>query len=163
MKIFDLVNEHRAVMDLIANDEIPEDCWLDTIESIELAIEDKARAYTAVILELEAEAKAKEDAAKKIIASYKTLYRKADFLRERLKISMIETGVTKFKFSEFSVSIPKPRASLEITNQELIPEKYKSIKQVIESDNAAIKNDLLSGVEVPGAKIEYKKSLLIRG
>ena len=163
MKMFDLLESHRDALECwIADDETPPECWADTIGGIEFTMEEKARAYTAVILELEAEADAKKAASKRISEGAKSLEKRADFLRDRLKMAMEEIGKSEFKFAEFKVSIPKPRASLKIDDDSIVPDKFKTTATVISINNAALKQSLVDGESVDGAHLEYKTSLTIR-
>ncbi len=58
---------------------------------------------------------------------------------------------------------PKPRASLQLSDDCDVPEQYKTIREVVSVDKKTLKDDLLSGAleALKGAEIIYKKTLKI--
>jgi len=161
--LYDILESHRAALEAwIEDSETPDECWADTVDGIEGEFESKARSYAAVIKELESLADMKKAAAKKISDGAKTLESRADFLRERLKFGMESTGITKIPFAEFTISIPKPRASLKVDDAILVPDRFCVVETVRNLKNADIKAALEAGEEVLGAHLDYKTSITIR-
>jgi hypothetical protein len=163
MRLYDITQAYRDALDAWCNDdETPSECWADTLEGIECSFDDKARAYIAVILELEASSDARIAAAKKITAVAKAESNRADYLRANLLAGLQLLGKTEVKFAEFCAKIPKSKPSLKIDDADKIPETYKT-KTVVESiDNAFIKQQLIDGAEISGAHLEYRPTLTIR-
>jgi len=163
MKLYDILESHRSALEAWCNDdETPAECWADTLEGIEGEFEDKARAYIAVILELEAEEDAGMAASKKIAATAKAKGNRAAFLRANLLTGCQAIGKTEVKFAEFCAKLPKPKPSLKIDDADLVPAMYKTTSVVETIDNAFLKQQLVDGVAVEGAHLDYKQSIIIK-
>ena len=73
-----------------------------------------------------------------------------------------EDGTTdRLKTARASISVRR-NPPTTICDDELLPWTYKTVKQVITPDKAAIKAALLAGQEVPGAHLEYGRSVMIK-
>ena len=71
------------------------------------------------------------------------------------------TGKTKFKSGMFNFSIQKNPASVNITDERIIPEDYL-IPQPPKVNNTTLKKALKDGIEVPGAELKQTEGLRIR-
>ena len=159
--LYQLKENWRQVADMLYEEEIDEQCVLDTLESIEGEIEDKADSYAMIIKNLLAGAEAKEIEAKKMIEKANAEKNRAKLLKQNLYEIMKETGKTKFKTDLFSFSIQKNGGLAPLWVDEdiaKIPDKY--LKK--EPDNSKIR-ELLKTQEVSWAKLEERgESLRIR-
>jgi hypothetical protein len=163
MKLYDILENHRSALEAwCEDDETPAECWADTLEGIEGEFEDKARAYIAVILELEADEDAGMAAAKKITASAKAKGNRAAYLRANLLTGLQSIGKTEIKFAEFCAKLPKPKPSLKIDDADSVPAMYKTTSVVVTIDNAFLKQQLVDGVEIEGAHLEFKQTITIK-
>lgn len=165
MKIYEITEAHRAALeDWIDDSETPIEVWADTLDAIEMTLEQKAEAYCAVILELEAQAQIKLEAAKRITAAAKTLEVKADWLRDQLKTAMLTVGKTEYKFSQFKVSLTKPRTSCIIDDVDKLHARFVIETTTRAADKKAVKEwiEFQDVAEVEGAHLEYKQSISIR-
>jgi uncharacterized protein (DUF3084 family) len=81
-------------------------------------------------------------------------------LRDNLRDKMIASGIENIKTGDYSLSI-KTSESLQITDQEKIPAKFKTIEQVIKIDKNWIKKEM-KVEEIKGCKIVESKSLMIK-
>ena len=79
------------------------------------------------------------------------------YLEDNMKL----TGKTKFKSGMFNFSIQKNPASVNITDERIIPEEFL-IPQLPKIDKTALKDVLKNGVEVPGAELKQTEGLRIR-
>ena len=159
--LYQLKENWRQVADMLYEEEIDEQCVLDTLESIEGEIENKADGYAMIIKNLLAGAEAKEIEAKKMIEKANAEKNRAKLLKQNLYEIMKETGKTKFKTDLFSFSIQKNGGLAPLWVDEdiaKIPDKY--LKK--EPDNKKIR-ELLETQEVSWAKLEERgESLRIR-
>ena len=159
--LYELRENWRQVSNMLYEEEIDEKCILDTLESIEGEIEDKADNYAIIIKELLSDAEVCKQEKLRLEARQKSFENRAKFLKDRLEEMMRETGKTKFKTSKFSYSIQ--------TNGGLQPlwidEDYSNIPQKylkVEPDNTKIRQ-ALEKVELPFAHLEPRgESLRIR-
>lgn len=118
--------------------EIDEQAWLDTIEGIDGAIEDKADGYAKVIKELIANADAIKAERERMDSRESALRNRADTLKKALQTSMEITGKTKFKTTLFSFNVQKNAPSLKISESAHIPEEFL-IPQEPKIDKAGMK------------------------
>ena len=161
-KLYELKENWKQVADMLYEEEIDEQCILDTLESIEGEIEDKADNYAIVIKELLADAKICKDEKQRLENRQKSFENRATLLKTKLEEVMRETGKTKFKTAKFSFGIQKNGglAPLWITEDiNIIPEPF--IKK--EPDNTKIRQALEEGKELAFAHYEERgESLRIR-
>lgn len=159
--LYELKENYKKVADMLYEEEIDEQCILDTLESIESEIEDKADSYAIIITELLGYAKTCKQEKLRLEERQKKLEYRANILKNNLEEIMKETGKTKFKTAKFSFSIQKNGglAPLWITEDiSLIPNKF--LRK--EPDNMKIR-ELLETQEVGFAHLEERKeSLRIR-
>ena len=67
--LYQLTNNYETVHDMLMQEDCDEQMILDTLESIEGEIEDKADNYAKIIAELEAKANARKNEAKRLTES----------------------------------------------------------------------------------------------
>ena len=142
MKLYELTGAFNQVADMLEYDS-ENTAIIDTLESIDLAIEEKADGYAKLIRNQEASSKAFDEEIKRMKLS--------------LQNAMVEIGKTKFKTDLFSFNIQKNQPSVEIIDETLIPDKFKKI--TIDFDKTAIKK---AEEDVPGVEIKQSESLRIR-
>lgn len=159
--LYELTSDWNNVANMLYNEDIDEQMILDTLESIEGDIEDKADGYAKIIKELEARQKARKEEAKRLADSAKTFENKIKFLKQNLYNSMKETGKTKFTTDLFTFNIAKNGGKQALTIDGEVPKEYT--KTIIENDTDKIRQALENGENLPFAHLEPKgESLRIR-
>ena len=152
--LYELRENWRQVADMLYEEDVDEQCVLDTLEAIEGEIEDKADNYAMIIKNLLASAEAKEIEAKKMAEKANAEKNRAKLLKQNLYEIMKETGKTKFKTDLFNFSIQKNSGLAPLWVDEditKIPDEY--LKK--EPDNAKIR-ELLKEETVEWAKLEER-------
>lgn len=87
--------------------------------------------------------------------------RKADGASTLLKSLLIAAGVDKVTLPEATVSITKPRTTVEINDETALPQGFVEIRRV--PKKAEIKKALEAGEEIPGAKLALgEEGLMVR-
>ena len=161
-RLYELKENYRQVADMLYEEEIDVQCILDTLESIEGEIEDKADNYAVIIKELLADAEVCKQEKLRLEARQKSFETRAKFLKDRLEEVMKETGKTKFKTAKFSFGIQKKGGLAPLWIDEdysNIPQKYLKV----EPDNTKIRQALDSGENIIFAHYEERgESLRIR-
>ena len=164
MKLYELTEQYDGVMNLLYDGETDEQTILDTLESIEGEIEDKADNYAKIIKTMTAEEEAIKSEEDRIHKRRMTLENRAKWLKDTLQANLEFIGKTKFKTELFSFSVSSNggKQPLVITdNLGEIPGKYL-IPQDPVVDKDAVR-ELLKDKEVEWAKLEpYGKHLNIR-
>lgn len=129
---------------------------IDTLESLDLAIEEKADGYARLIRNQEASSKAFDEEIKRMRERKQAIDNNVKRMKLSLQNAMVEIGKTKFKTDLFSFNIQKNQPSVNIVDENLIPDEFKKIK--IEFDKTAIKK----AENVPGVELIQSESLRIR-
>jgi hypothetical protein len=104
--LYQITERYREFQDLIAADpDLDEQAIQDTLEGIEGELVAKCASVAAMIMNLEASAKARKEAAKRITARAKTEQNRADWLRGYLLEQMQATNQQKISTDEFVVKV----------------------------------------------------------
>lgn len=158
MNLYDLAGNYKKVYEMDLDDET----WQDTLESIDSAIEQKADGVMYVIRNLEVDVIGLKDEEKRLKSKREVAERKIKRLKQYLQENMEAVGKTKFKTQLFAYNIQNNPASLKLTDEKLIPEKYYTVETSRKYDNKAIKDDLKAGQVINGAELKTSQSLRIR-
>lgn len=162
--LYELTDQYQSIMDMLYDGETDEQLVMDTLESIDGEIEDKADNYAKIIRMMLADAEILKNEEARLYARRKSLEMRAQRMKDNLQANLEFIGKTKFKTALFSFSVAKNggKQPLEITeNLGEIPGKYL-IPQPPVPDKEAIRQ-LLAEKEVDWAHLApYGKHLNIR-
>lgn len=160
--LYELKENYKQIEEMLYEEEIDEKLILDTLESIEGEIEDKADNYAVIIKELLGDAEVCKQEKIRLETRQKSFENRAKLLKDRLEEIMRETGKTKFKTAKFSFGIQKNGGLLPLWIDEdysNIPQKYLKV----EPDNSKIRQALDNGENIIFARYEERaESLRIR-
>ena len=145
----------------VQNMELDPEVMKDTLDSIEDAIENKAENIAKLVRNLESDVSAYKEEEERLKTKRQATENKVKWLKTYLEDNMKLTGKTKFKSGMFNFSIQKNPASVNITDERIIPEEFL-IPQLPKIDKTALKDVLKNGVEVPGAELKQTEGLRIR-
>lgn len=164
--LYEISNQYLATAQQLAELDIDEQTLSDTLEAEAWPVEEKVRAVSAVILNLQAEADMVKGTADRIAKRAKALQSRADALHDYLLINMQRTGITEIKALDgtFKAKLYRERdASVVIDSENLIPADYmREIPARCEPDKVLIKKAINDGYEVPGAHVVKKDRLEIK-
>ena len=107
MTLYELTGELLELLRMAEDPEVDEQMLNDTLESVNMEIEDKADAYAKIMQELEADADKLKGEIERLQARKKTITNNIERIKKSLKESMESTGKTKFKTDLFSFNIAK--------------------------------------------------------
>ena len=162
--LYQLTTDYEELLMMAEDPDIDEQAFLDTLEGIDGAIEDKADNYARVIRTLEADAAACDAEAKRLRNKKQTIENNIKRMKAALQYSMQVTGNVKFKTALFSFGIRKnpPSVVIDTANVRDFPDAY-----IIESepilDKKALKDALKAGEDLTGlCHLEQSESLSIR-
>lgn len=129
-----------------------DDLRLDMIEGETGALEFISRALSQ---RLEAVTMEKAIAARMAdMGERKARYgRKADVLKGLIQSVMQRADIHKLELPEATLSLTKPRASVEVLNVDDLPQGFFKVER--KADKAAIKKSLEAGEAVPGAELAF--------
>ena len=164
MTLYNLTNDYMNLLELAEDPDIDEQAFMDTLEGIEGALEDKAEGYAKVIRTLEGDAAACDAESKRLRNKKQTIENNIKRMKTALQFAMQATGKTKFKTALFSFGIQKNPAAVVMDEAyiENIPERFL-VPQDPQIDKKAIKEALKNGEDLSGlAHLEQTESLRIR-
>ena len=162
--LYELTNDYMNLLELAEDPDIDEQAFMDTLEGIDGALEDKAEGYAKVIRTLEGDAAACDAESKRLRNKKQAIERNIDRMKKALQYAMETTGKTKFKTALFSFGIQKNPAAVVMDEAyiENIPDRFL-IPQDPQIDKKAIKEALKNGENLEGlAHLEQTESLRIR-
>lgn len=157
MNLYELSLSFQEVQNMDLNPEVMQ----DTLDSIEDAIENKAENIAKLIRNLESDVSAYKEEEDRLKTKRQATENKVKWLKTYLEDNMKLTGKTKFKSGMFNFSIQKNPASVNITDEKIIPVEFL-IQQPPKVDKTSIKEILKRGIEVPGAELKQTEGLRIR-
>jgi len=161
MSIYKLGEEWNQVAEMLYEEDADEQCILDTLESIEGEIEDKADGYAKIMKELEYLRDARKLEAERLTKNAKIFDNRINFLKANLFNVMKSTGKTKFNTELFSFNICQNGGKQALTIDGEVPEEYTKI--IVQNDNDKIRQVLESGKNLPFAHLEPRgESLRIK-
>jgi len=158
MKLYELNEAFQNIQALI---EDGEEGLEDTLESINLAIEDKLENIGKVIKNLEAEANAFKEEEKRLVERRRSIENNIKRLKQYAEDSLKTTGQRKVKAGLFTFAIQKNPPSVKIHDEKLIPEQF-FIPVEPKIDKKTLKEMLQEGAEIPGAELVQGEGLRIR-
>ena len=134
------------------------------LDALRMEREAKLENVACWVKTLSAEADAIREEETRLVKRRKAAETKAANLKAWLLAAMTrEDGTTdKLKTGRVMVSVKKNPPSTVVDDESLLPWTYKTIKQTVAQDKAAIKAAILAGEEVPGAHLEYGRSVVIK-
>lgn len=157
MNLYELSVAFQEVQNMDLDPEVMQ----DTLDSIEDTIENKAENIAKLIRNHEADVTAYKEEEDRLKTKRQATENKVKWLKTYLEDNMKLTGKTKFKSGMFNFSIQKNPASVNITDEKIIPEEFL-IQQPPKVDKTSLKEILKRGIEVPGAELKQTEGLRIR-
>lgn len=134
------------------------------LDALRMEREAKLENVACWVKNLSAEADAIREEENRLVKRRKAAETKAANLKAWLLSAMTrEDGTTdKLKTGRVMVSVKKNPPSTVVDDEALLPWAYKTVKEIVAQDKAAIKAAILAGEEVPGAHLEYGRSVVIK-
>ena len=142
--LYELTGDFLTLMDMLEDEECDEQCIMDTLESVEYEIEEKADGYAKIIKSLESDIEGLSKEADRLTARKKTYENRIKWLKQNLEMCMRATGKKKFTTDLFSFNIQKNGGKRKLVidvDVENVPEQYR-IKQPDAIDGDSIREYL---------------------
>lgn len=158
--LYELSAQFNQVVEMLQEEDFNE-AIIDTLEAIDLAIEDKAENYAKVVRELEGQAELLKNESQRLSKRKTMIDNNIKRLKENLQNVMEETGKTKIKGDLFTISIQNNPTSLKVTDETKIPLDF-FIPQPSKLDKETLKIALKGGEVIEGAHLSQGRGLRIR-
>lgn len=133
------------------------------LDALRMEREAKLENVACWVKNLSAEADAIREEESRLMKRRKAAETKAANLKAWLLASMTrEDGTTdKLKTGRVAISVKRNPPST-VVDDALLPSSYKVAKITYQANKELIKRELLAGGEVPGAHLEYGRSVVIK-
>ena len=159
MKLYEINVDIQNLINMV--DEIDHQTFIDTMESLQFELHDKAENYAKVIKAMEIETdgiKKEQDRLQHMKATRTT---KIEWLKNAVEEAMVLADDKKFKTNLFSFNIQKNIPSLDISENAIIPQNYY-IEQAPKLDKKKLLDYIKNGIQIDGVNIKQTESLRIK-
>lgn len=164
MKLYQIADQYESILNEAINPETGEinETALMKLDDIKDDVKEKGIAVASFIKNMEAERNAIE-AARKIMAEREArLDREMSWLDGYLKGNMERCGISEISSPYFVVKLKKCPVSVNVMDEDAIPDEYKKVKTTTSIDKAMVKEGILAGIVIPGAELKQNVRLEIR-
>jgi hypothetical protein len=161
--LYALVEQFRE-LERLDVEEIDDQALADTLEGLKGEITVKATNCALFARNIETFADTVDEAAAQMAERAKRLRRKADSIRAYLLDQMRGAGISKIQAPEFTVSIRKNPAAVQIAPDAAIPQEYMVVPEPPppRPDKRKLAEALKSGETIDGVRLEQSERLDIR-
>lgn len=133
----------------------------ENLDVLEMALNEKLESCGCYIKNLEAEAFALDQEAKALQARKKAAVGKVARMKEYVMRCMEVAGETRLETPKVALSQRKS-TYLDVDDEMMVPEDYKTIEEVTKIDKNAIKAAINNGEQVTGCEIKERVSLQVK-
>lgn len=124
MTLYELTGQFLELAQMAEEGTFDQQIINDTMEGVEMEIEEKADGYAKVIRSLEGDVNEVDAEIRRLTERKNTIKGNIDALKKNLENAMIATGKTKFKTPLFSFGIQKNAPSLDLVDEANVPERF---------------------------------------
>ena len=165
--LFRLAEQHRELEALGTDEELDEtglQAIRDTLDGLTGDIEVKAASVAAVYLNMQAWAKAAQEASKALKERAARIEKRADALKEYMQMALETAGLTKIEGPEFTVSIRKNPPSVKIDPEADLGDEWMVFPEPPPPtpDKRKIGQALKDGAQIKGCSLVQTTRLDIR-
>ena len=156
--LYNITNKIIDLIDKTENEELTEEEQSLLSQEVEKELINKSSSIIAYVQNNEALSKAIDDEIDRLTEMKKKLKNKTDKFKEQVLNNMDRLGIEKVTTNIGKLAVRKNPISVEILNENIIPEEFK--KEVVKTniDKTAIKNHFKeTGEVIPGTVINTEK------
>jgi len=161
LHLWELSERYKSLQLLAESDELPPEVIRDSLEGLEGDWEDKAEAVAAYIMNIEAAADAKAEAAKAMQARAKMLQTRADSLKQYLLLQFQLLGKTRVERPMFTLILKNNPQSIVVDDETQVPAQFVVQKPPPPPtvDKKAVGAAIKAGQDVPGCHAEVSQRI----
>lgn len=150
--LFEITTEFQQFYDMMTDEDMTDQAFLDTLESLTGELAAKASGYANVIKQVDMEAKQAKALELEFKHKKEVRENRIKLMKERIKDAMLTAKVEELDAGKFKIKL-KGNGGLEplkITGD--VPDNYKKI--IVENDTELIRKALEEGKELDFAHLE---------
>jgi hypothetical protein len=160
--LYELTNNYTVLLSMIQDSDVPSKAMLDTLDSIQDALNVKVEGIGKMLRMLDADVEILKAEEKRLADRRKAIENKQKQIKEYVRYQLEAAGFTEIKSPLITVKVQTNPPAVEITNRDAIPRRFIKTTIVEDVDKNAIKEAIKDGQEVPGAILLQGKSLRIK-
>lgn len=158
--LYNITNKFVELMDKVQEGELTEEEYNQLGQELALELQNKSANIIGYAQNEEALIDAIDIQIKRLQEFKKAKQNSLDKFKTYVKDNMNKLGIKKVETELGILSVNNSPVSVEITNQDLIPAKYKKIIQEEKIDKVALKKDLEAGNDIDGAQLSTGNTYL---
>lgn len=159
MNLYELTGATLELQELILNGA-DEELFADTLESLEMSLEDKAVGYAKIMRNIESQIARFKEEEKRLADKRKPLENKVKNMKENLQNSFLALDIKRIDTELFNFNVQNNPPKINILDEKAIPQTY-FIEQPKKLDRKQLLSDAKSG-SVDGVEVVQEKSLRIK-
>ncbi|MCH3962959.1 MAG: siphovirus Gp157 family protein [Clostridium sp.] len=160
-KLYEISERYRNIQELLDNPELHDEDIKKALDSIGEEFDTKAENVAKVISSMSADAEGIKKEIERLQERKKAVENRVKGLKGYIYEQMQATGKKKIKGTLFTLAIQKNAPSVNVVDEDVVPEQYK-IPQPSKLDKKAILEDLKQDKKINGVEIKQGTSLRIR-
>lgn len=164
LTLYNITNKFVDLMDRAENGELTEEEYNKLGEELAIELQNKSSSIIGYVRNSELLIEAMKAEEKRISDLRKVAENKIEKFKQYVKENMEKLGLEKIQTELGILSIARNPISVEIENEEAIPNEFKNIVQAVKIDKTAIKKhfketgEVIKGVQI----VDDKTSLRIK-
>jgi hypothetical protein len=162
MQLYKIASEYKLAFDKMSDDEeLTPEIIEDSLVDVKDEFENKVINVSYGIKNMEAEALAIKNAEKEMAIRRRNLENQIQRIKDYLQSNMEKCAITEIKCPYFKIRIKKCPPSVQIFEDDAVPDEFMRIKETREPDKTKIK-DHLKNHDVTFAILVQKNRLEIK-
>ncbi|MBU5424975.1 siphovirus Gp157 family protein [Tissierella pigra] len=161
-KLYELTEMYQNISDLISDDEVGNEALEKALEDIKDNIELKAENMAKLIKNIDGDIEVLKTEEERLADRRKALENKKENIKTYLENQLKIMKVDKVKTPLFTVALQNNPQSVNILDEELIPNDYKKTVTTTSISRKDLLDDLKQGLIIDGVELRQTKSLRIR-
>lgn len=159
MNLYQLVQEFKDITAQLEEMELDQETFSDTLDSLQLPIEEKVENIVKYMKSLEALAEAKKAEAKRLSESASSDLKKAEFFKNYIANNLQAIGMKELQAGVFKIGFQKGREVVQVDENSL-PDKYW-VEQRVPLSKTELKRVIKEGSEIPGVTLVRNPDSLV--
>ena len=146
LSLYEITNAFQALME---SEEITEEEKKKIEEELTMLLQQKSQNIIGYTKNIELTINAMKEEEDRISSNRKALENKLTKFKQYVKECMENNGITKIETGLGTLSIAKSPASVEIINEDEVPNEFKQEVVTVKIDKTKIKNNFKETGEIP--------------
>lgn len=161
-KLYELTEMYRNIQELINDDEVETEILESALNQIEGDINSKAENIAKLVRTIDGDINTLKEEEKRLATRRRALENKQKSIKNYLEIQLKTMEIDKVKTPLFTIALQKNPPSVNIVDENLIPDDFIKTETITSISKKDILDALKEGEEIPGTELKQTRSLRIR-